>query len=233
MPSPVPLARDFYARDARTVAADLIGCRLVHRLPDGERLVLRLVEVEAYLGDGSDPASHAHRGPTARNRSMFGPPGRLYVYLSHGIHPCVNVVCDAEDIGAAVLLRAGEPICGEARMRLHRGPTARRGGRRSVASGPGRLAAALGLGLADDGRSLLRGPLTILPPEKPAAACRIATGPRVGITKAADLPYRYFDPGSDCVSPFRAGKGRSARTAGPGSPTGTPATGRTAKTVRC
>ena len=205
MPAPVPLAQDFYARDARAVAADLIGCRLVHRLPDGERLVLRLVEVEAYLGDGSDPASHAHRGPTARSRSMFGPPGRLYAYLSHGIHVCVNVVCDAEGIGAAVLLRAGEPICGEERMRLQRGATARRGGGRAVASGPGRLAAALGLGLADDGRSLLRGALTILPREPGVPAARLATGPRVGITKAADLPYRFFDPESDCVSRFRPG----------------------------
>lgn len=205
MPSPVPLAQGFYARDARAVAADLIGCRLVHRLPDGERLVLRLVEVEAYLGDGSDPASHAHRGPTARNRSMFGPPGRLYAYLSHGIHTCVNVVCDAEGIGAAVLLRAGEPLGGEARMRRHRGPAAQRGGRRSIASGPGRLAAALGLGLADDGRSLLRGALTILPRQPDRPANPPATGPRIGITRAADLPYRYFDPASDCVSRFRPG----------------------------
>lgn len=208
MPAPVPFAQGFYARDARAVAADLIGCRLVHRLPDGERLVLRLVEVEAYLGDGSDPASHAHRGPTARNRSMFGPPGRLYAYLSHGIHTCVNVVCDAEGIGAAVLLRAGEPTCGEDRMRRHRGPIARRGGRRAIASGPGRLATALGLALADDGRTLLRGALTILPPEESAPPARVATGPRVGITKAADLPYRYFDPESDCVSPFRPGRSR-------------------------
>src|SRR5690606_4521668 len=205
MPSPVPLAQDFYARDARLVAADLVGCRLVHRLPAGERLVLRLVAVEACLGDGSDPASHAHRGPTARNGSMFGPPGRLYAYLSHGIHVCANVVCDAEGIGAAVLLRAGEPVCGEARMRRHRGPVAQRGGRRVVASGPGRLAAALGLGLGDDGRSLLRGPLVILPRAEGEHALRIAAGPRVGITKAAELPYRYCDAGSDCVSPFRTG----------------------------
>lgn len=136
---------------------------------------------------------------------MFGPPGRLYAYLSHGIHVCANAVCEAEGIGAAVLLRAGEPLCGEERMRLHRGATARRGGRRAVASGPGRLASALGLGLADDGRRLLRGALTILPREPGLPAARLATGPRVGITKAADLPYRYFDPESDCVSPFRAG----------------------------
>jgi len=99
-----PLRQRFYARDARAVAADLIGCRLVHRLPDGMRLVVRLVEVEAYMGDGSDPASHTHVGPTPRNRVMFGPAGRLYAYRSYGIHTCVNVVCGRPGEGAAVLL---------------------------------------------------------------------------------------------------------------------------------
>jgi len=213
MASPGPLAQAFYARDARAVAADLIGCRLVHRLPDGERLVLRLVEVEAYLGDGSDPASHAHRGPTARNRSMFGPPGRLYAYRSYGIHTCVNVVCGPTGEGAAVLLRSGEPLCGGARMAAHRGlevatdGAAREAGRR-VASGPGRLARALALDLAHDGQSLLRGPLAILPPAAGERRPQLGTGPRVGITKAADLPYRFFDAASDCVSPFRSGGGR-------------------------
>ena len=212
MSSPGPLAQAFYARDARAVAADLIGCRLVHRLPDGERLELRLVEVEAYLGDGSDPASHAHRGPTARNRAMFGPPGRLYAYRSYGIHVCVNVVCGPEGHGAAVLLRAGEPLCGEARMRANRGlaEDAAPAALRRVASGPGRLAAALGLDLAHDGQSLMRGRLTLLPAEPGAPPPRLETGPRVGITKAADRPYRFFDAASPCVSPFRAG-GRRGR----------------------
>ncbi len=186
------------------VALELIGCRLVHRLPDGERLVLRLVEVEAYLGDGSDPASHAHRGPTGRNRAMFGPPGRLYAYRSYGIHVCVNVVCGPVGHGAAVLLRAGEPVCGEARMRAHRGLDAR-AARRQIASGPGRLAAAIGLDLHHDGQSLLRGPLRLLPAEHGAPPPRLEAGPRVGITQAAGLPYRFFDAASDCVSPFRAG----------------------------
>jgi DNA-3-methyladenine glycosylase len=204
MASPGPLARSFYARDARAVAADLIGCRFVRRLPDGTRLVLRLVEVEAYLGDGSDPASHAHRGPTERNRSMFGPAGRLYSYRSYGIHTCVNVVCLPAGRAAAVLLRAGEPVVGAARMRSLRqleaeSPT------RSIASGPGRLAQALGLRLENDGQSLLRGAITIWPPDPDDPAPRLATGPRVGITKAAHLPYRYFDAASTCVSPFRRG----------------------------
>lgn len=204
MASPGPLARDFYARDARVVAADLIGCRLVHRLPDGTRLVLRLVEVEAYLGDRTDPASHAHGGPTARNRSMFGPPGRLYAYLSYGLHTCVNVVCRPAGEAAAVLLRAGEPVCGQARMQAWRGLDTDAPAR-AIASGPGRLAQALGLTLAHDGTSLLRGALTILPPAPDAPAPKLATGPRVGITKAADLPYRYFDAASACVSAFRVG----------------------------
>jgi DNA-3-methyladenine glycosylase len=215
MSSPGPLAQAFYARDARTVAADLIGCRLVHRLPDGERLVLRLVEVEAYLGDGTDPASHAHRGPTARNRAMFGPPGRLYAYRSYGIHVCANVVCGPAGHGAAILLRAGEPLCGEARMRGLRGldgAATARSTRRAIASGPGRLAEALGLALSDDGQSLLRGRLTLLPPANDAPRPRIEAGPRVGITQAADLPYRFFDAASDCVSAFRAG-GRRRRSA--------------------
>jgi|JI10StandDraft_1071094.scaffolds.fasta_scaffold102287_2 DNA-3-methyladenine glycosylase len=216
MSSPGALAQAFYARDARAVAADLIGCRLVHRLPDGEPLVLRLVEVEAYLGDGTDPASHGHRGPTPRNRAMFGPPGRLYAYRSYGIHVCANVVCGPVGHGAAVLLRAGEPLCGEARMRALRGlDGAATGGRarRAIASGPGRLAEALGLTLALDGQSLLRGPVTLLPPASDATRPRIEAGPRVGLTKATDLPYRFFDAASDCVSPFRAG-GRRRRAAG-------------------
>lgn len=211
MASPGPLARSFYARDARTVAADLIGCRLVHRLPDGTRLVLRLVEVEAYLGDGTDPASHAHRGQTERNRAMFGPPGRLYAYRSYGIHTCVNVVCRPTGEGAAVLLRAGEPLHGAERMHALRG-IARDAPIRAVASGPGRLAQALGLTLVHDGASLLRGALTILPRAADTPSTRVANSPRVGITKAAELPYRYFDAASACVSAFRSG-GRSRRQA--------------------
>jgi len=204
MSSPSPLARAFFARDPCSVAADLIGCLLVHRLPDGERLVLRLVEVEAYLGDGTDPASHAHRGQTARNRAMFGPAGTLYAYRSYGIHICVNVVCGPVGHAAAVLLRAGEPLRGFERMRAHRGLESG-ASPHLIASGPGRFAAALGLTLADDGRSLLRGPLTIRPAGPGDPHPQVETGPRVGITKAADLPLRFFDAASDSVSPFRRG----------------------------
>ena len=211
MPLGPPLRRSFYARDARDVAPALIGCRLVHRLPGGERLVVRLTEVEAYLGDGSDPASHAHPGPTPRNGTMFGPAGRLYAYRSYGIHTCLNVVCETEGRAAAVLLRAAEPLAGlEALRRLRGLPGTARATALTV--GPGRLGQALGLDLEDDGRTLLAGALTLHPPETSAA--RVGSGPRVGITKAADLPYRYFETDEDAkptrwVSAFRPGKRRA------------------------
>ena len=183
---------------------ELIGCRLVRRLESGERLVVRLVEVEAYLGDGSDAASHAHRGPTPRNRTMFGPAGRLYAYRSYGIHTCINVVCGESGRATAVLLRAAEPLEGLDRMRQLRGlpPEAKR---ELIARGPGRLAQALGIGLGDDGQSLLRSPLTIHAPTPGARPVRVESGPRVGITKAASLPYRFFEAGSPWVSAFKQG----------------------------
>ena len=134
-----PLKRAFFDRPGPEVARDLLGAVLVHRLGDGTRLAGRIVEVEAYIGDGSDPGSHSHRGPTPRNRSMFGPPGHLYAYRSYGVHTCANVVCEARGRGAAVLLRALEPCEGIERMRALRGLGAR-SPERAIASGPGRLA---------------------------------------------------------------------------------------------
>lgn len=206
-----PLPLRFYARDSREVAPQLIGCRLVHRLETGERLILRITEVEAYLGDGSDPASHAHPGPTDRNRTMFGPAGRLYAYRSYGIHTCVNVVCEVPGRAAAVLLRAGEPVEGVGAMQSLRGldPDARPP---LVSVGPGRLAQALGLTLGHDGTSLRKAPLTLHARDAEAQPVRVACGPRVGITKAANLPYRFFEADatakgapSPWVSAFRAG----------------------------
>lgn len=207
MPLGPPLRSSFYARDARDVGPCLIGCRLVHRLPTGERLVARLTEVECYLGDGSDAASHAHRGETPRNATMFGPAGRLYAYRSYGLHTCVNVVCARDGRAAAVLLRAAEPLAGLDAMRRLRGlgaddPLAK------LTVGPGRLGQAMGLRLADDGRTLLSGRLTLHAPERLPG--EVAVGPRVGITKATSLPYRFFEadgsgrPGP-WVSVFRAG----------------------------
>ena len=181
------LTRAFFARSCLEVAPELIGMLLIHELEDGTRLSGRIVEVEAYLGDGSDAASHAHRGPTPRNRAMFGAPGHFYVYRSMGLHRCVNVVCEPAGRAAAVLLRAVEPLEGESRMRALRGG---RGGR-ELANGPGKLAQAFAIELAHDGADALRGRLRI-ERERGARRRAICAGPRIGITKAADLPYRFF-----------------------------------------
>jgi DNA-3-methyladenine glycosylase len=180
------MRRAFFERSALEVAPELLGCLLVHEL-DGERLEGRIVEVEAYLGDGSDPASHAHRGFTSRAASMFGPPGCFYVYRSMGIHACANLVCEPEGRASAVLLRAAEPLRGLEPM------ARRRGGRRGceLASGPGRLAQAFGIGLEHDGASALRGALRVESARGELPA-RVLAGPRVGIRKAADLPYRFW-----------------------------------------
>ncbi|HTO70189.1 MAG TPA: DNA-3-methyladenine glycosylase [Myxococcota bacterium] len=189
------LPRSFFARPCLEVAPEVLGLLLVHELPGGERLVGRIVEVEAYLGDGTDAASHAHRGPTRRNRPMFGAPGHFYVYRSMGIHRCVNVVCEPAGSAAAVLLRAAEPLEGEARMR------ALRGGRsdRELANGPGKLCEALDIHLSDDGADALRGPLR-LERERDARPRDVRVGPRVGITKSPGLPYRFFVAGSPHVT---------------------------------
>jgi DNA-3-methyladenine glycosylase len=193
------LPRAFYDRPAPQVARDLLGAYLVHRLEDGTCLSGRIVEVEAYLGDGSDPGSHAHRGPTPRNRTMFGPPGHLYAYYSYGMHTCVNVVCEAAGRASAVLLRALEPARGLERMRLLRG-LEQHAPERLVASGPGRLAQALGLTLAHDGSSLLRGALVVRSAPAGAPQVRVAVSKRIGLSKGADLEYRFFDAASPCVS---------------------------------
>ena len=200
------LDRAFFARPTLEVAPDLLGCRLVRELPDGARLEGRIVEVEAYLGDGSDAGSHSHRGPTLRNRSMFGPPGHFYVYLSHGLHFCANLVCEPAGIGAAVLIRAVEPIRGEARIREHRS------GRDGVelTNGPGKLAAAFNIARDHDGACALRGALRI--EGRPEAfEPMIETSPRIGLGKAVSLPYRFFLRGSPWVS-------RRAGRAGPAVP---------------
>ena len=193
-----PLARRFYDRPCLAVAPDLVGAYLVRRLSDGTRLVGRLVEVEAYLGDGSDPGSHSHRGPTPRNRSMFGPPGRFYTYRIYGIHVCLNLVCEARDSGAAILLRAVEPLEGADRMRRHRG-LEKQASPLSLARGPARLVQAFDLGMDVDGQSALRGSLTVHA-RPPGDGIEIASGPRIGVPRAPDLPYRFFVPRCRFVS---------------------------------
>jgi DNA-3-methyladenine glycosylase len=193
------LPRAFFARPCLEVARDLVGAYLVRDLPDGTRLTGRLVEVEAYLGRGSDPGSHAYRRPTPRNRVMFGPPGRLYVYRSYGVHECVNVVCEEDGRAAAVLLRAVEPVAGLDRMRANRG-LGTDAPLRAVASGPGRLARAMAITLADYGTSALRGPISFRRPAEGAPASGVLTTPRIGLSAGRELPYRFVLEGSPFAS---------------------------------
>ena len=194
-----PLPRAFYATGPRRLARALLGRVLVHDDPAFGRIAGRIVETEAYSG-ADDPASHAFRGETARNRVMFGRPGHAYVYFTYGMHHCVNVVCGRERQAMAVLIRALEPLAGLAAMAELRGTTEVR----RLARGPGALARALCLSRAHDGADLTLGPLWIadLPPVR---AGGIASGPRIGIRLAADRPWRYWIAGS----PFVSGTARS------------------------
>ena len=191
------------------VAPALLGCWVVSDRPEG-RVAVRLTEVEAYSGEGSDPASHAHRGPTPRAAIMFGPPGRLYVYFSYGVHWCANVVVGPDGRGSAVLLRAGDVVVGEDLARARR-PAARAA--RDLARGPARLTQALAIGPGDKDADLLdvagRVRLHSAPP--PAA---ISAGPRVGISQATELPWRFWEAGAASVSAFRAGGTRRRGRAG-------------------
>ena len=168
------------------VAAGIIGWSL---LVDG--IGGRIVEVEAYTED--DPASHAFRGATTRNASMFGPPGHLYVYRSYGIHWCANVVCERPGRGAGVLLRALEPTHGLDRMRERRGVV----DDRLLCAGPGRLTQALGVTGADDGADLSRLPFELVPPASPVVVERTT---RIGISRAVEQPWRYVEAGSSWPS---------------------------------
>jgi DNA-3-methyladenine glycosylase len=180
------LSRDFFARSVHEVAPELIGCTL---LVDG--VGGPIVEVEAY--DHEDPASHGFRGPTARNRSMFGPPGHAYVYRSYGVHWCLNLVCETEGTAAAVLVRALHPTDGLDRMRARRGAD----DLRLLCSGPGKLSQALGVTGGHDGLPLDRPPFELHAARTPA---EVVSGPRVGISEAADRPWRYGLVGSPFLS---------------------------------
>lgn len=196
--------RSFFARGPEEVARDLLGTYLVHQTRDGVTAG-RIVEVEAYLGR-DDAASHAFRGETARNRSMFGPPGHAYVYFIYGVHHCFNVVTGPKGSGQAVLVRALEPVLGLERMR------ARRGRERDLCSGPGNLTVALAIGRELDGQDLVRGPLGIWRGESSAGRALIRVGPRIGISKAIELPLRFVSADAARAAPAGA---RSRRASAP------------------
>ena len=195
------------------MAPSLLGCWVVTDSPQG-RVALRLTEVEAYSGEGADPASHAHRGPTPRAEIMFGPPGRLYVYFSYGVHWCANVVVGPEGRGSAVLLRAGQIVAGE-ELAQSRRPAARVA--RDLARGPARLTQALGIGADQRGLDLLApdSPVRLHRGEQPSS---VSAGPRVGISVATDLPWRFWETDAPSVSVVRAGGKPRRRSAGQDGP---------------
>ncbi|MDQ3733962.1 MAG: DNA-3-methyladenine glycosylase [Actinomycetota bacterium] len=189
---------DQLSQPALVVAPHLLGALLRRRSPEGV-VGVRITEVEAYSGDGTDPAAHTHRGRTRRNEVMFGPAGSLYVYFSYGMHWCANVVCGPTGTGEAVLLRAGQVVEG-----LDLARRRRLAARRDVdlARGPARLTQALGITGADNGAHLLdrRGRLSIRLATDPPAADRIQVGPRIGIAKATALPWRFWLENDPTVS---------------------------------
>lgn len=191
------------------MAPALLGCWLVTVRPEGQ-VAIRLTEVEAYSGEGLDPASHAHRGPTPRAEIMFGRPGRLYVYFSYGVHWCANVVVGPEGRGSAVLLRAGEVVLGE-ELAFARRPAARTA--RDLARGPARLTQALNIGPGDKAADLLN-PGSDVRLHHGAGPPAVSAGPRVGISLATDLPWRFWETDAPSVSVFRPGGKSRRRSAG-------------------
>ena len=210
----VPL-RELLSADARHVAPLLLGAVLTHDGRDGS-VSVRITEVEAYLGPQDsrhpDPGSHTFRGQTARNAPMFGPAGHLYVYFTYGMHHCANIVCGPVGVASAVLLRAGEVVAGHELARSRR-PTSKSDN--DLASGPARLATALGLTTADSGRDALAPPFRLeLPANPPDGAAGISSGPRVGVSGAGgshDYPWRFWLSGDPTVSRYKAAKAPNAR----------------------
>jgi DNA-3-methyladenine glycosylase len=190
MPNARPIRRSFFARSVHAVAPELIGATLTFKHAGGV-----IVEVEAY--HHTDPAAHSFNGRTERNAVMFGPAGCAYVYRSYGIHWCVNFVCEPEGIASAVLIRALAPTLGLPAMRRRRGVA----DERLLCSGPGRLCQALGITDAHNGLALDKPPFALFARTEDVA---VAVGPRIGITKAVDHPWRYGLEGSRFLSkPFK------------------------------
>ena len=182
------LEKDFYGRSVHDVARELVGCVVRHGETAG-----RIVETESYHME--EPACHAYAGVTERTRTLYGEPGLAYVYFSYGIHSLLNAVAEEEGVGAAVLIRALEPVDGVELMRERR-----RVKDEELCSGPGKLTQALGIGLSLNGTSLVDGPLEVLDRELGAGEPRLVVGERIGITKAAELPWRFCDADSRHVS---------------------------------
>ncbi len=184
-----PLDLPFFDRSVHEVARDLIGCSLCF-----DRVGGTIVETESYNRD--DPACHAYVGLTPRTEVLFGPPGLAYVYLSYGVHCLLNAVAEPEGEAAAVLIRALEPRWGIERMQQRRGCDELRG----LCSGPGKLTQALGIGLQMNRTSLLDAPFDLSKPAGDDSPIEVVTGPRVGITKAVDYPWRFCATGSRFLS---------------------------------
>ncbi|MFF2052668.1 DNA-3-methyladenine glycosylase [Leifsonia sp. NPDC058194] len=195
--------REAFEASSLEVAPRLLGAVLRHTTAQGT-VGLRITEVEAYIGDGLDPGSHAFRGRTKRNAVMYGPPGHLYAYFTYGMHVCANIVCSPEGEATAVLLRAAEVVEGEALAEVRRiGATGRSIPHRDLARGPARMAVAAGIALADDGADLFGGRFELLLPDDQA---EYVTGPRTGVSGAgggAAFPWRFWLPGDSTVSPYK------------------------------
>jgi DNA-3-methyladenine glycosylase len=218
------LAREFFDRPSAEVAPELLGCVLEHETVDGLVAVL-VTEVEAYAGE-ADPASHAWRGRTQRTAVMFGPPGHAYVYFTYGMHFCVNLVCMPEGTASAVLLRAGRIVAGEDVARARRDRRDTRIPARDLARGPARLCQALGIyrsldgaDVCDAGAALRIRPGTAAPASpsgdgEAGPAGTIRCGPRIGVSRAAQIEWRFWLDGDPTVSPYRPYTRRTARSAG-------------------
>ena len=226
------MPREFFARLSVPVAPDLLGCVLEHQTEAG-LVAVELTEVEAYAG-ASDPASHSYRGKTARNAVMFGPPGHAYVYFTYGMHFCVNVVCAGNGSASAVLLRAGRIVAGEQLARTRRTRAGKMIASRDLARGPARLCQALDIDRSLDGTDLcvpdsplrMRWPqarttdrsAAVLargddPPKPPRQ--KILSGPRVGVSQAAEIPWRFWIEGDPTVSVYRPATPRRRRLVTP------------------
>ncbi|WP_326788620.1 DNA-3-methyladenine glycosylase [Streptomyces sp. NBC_00151] len=186
------------ARPAEEVAPDLLGAVLTHETPEGT-VSITITETEAYSG-AADPASHAYRGRTPRNAVMFGPAGHLYVYRSHGLHWCANVVTGADGIASAVLIRAGRVIEGEDLARERRGDKVESA---RLARGPGNFCQALGITAEHNGTDLLTDAPVALSEGEPVPAALVRAGPRVGVSRAHDWQHRFYLAGDPTVSAYR------------------------------